>query len=719
MGCIIGLSGFNDSSKIMKSGFKIMNHRGCNNLKIIYHKNFFFGYNSHSQSNYVEQLDFVNPPNNLNQPLVSSKSILVFDGVIYNWLTLSKKYLISAKSDFDFLKKLIDKQGVEKIVFIINELDGDFSFAYYLKKEEKLFLARDVSGLKPLVYFFDKKNNQFMFASEKKSLPVDFIHLNPRKILCFNVKKNNISFKNILIKKIDLKKINLINQKILVEKSILKSVVKRVPKNEFALLLSGGIDSALIGKIFQKNNLKFNSYFAGIKDFSKPADLFFAKKVAEHLQSNLKVKLISVNEFEKELPKIIFLIESSDPLKVGIASTIYFAVKNIPEKIVFSGVGADELFAGYNRFKEIKDINNINEECLSSFLKMFENELYFENIITIANKTSLRLPFLDKELVSIALSLNPKLKIVNVPFENKKVLRDFAIELGLPKDLALRPKKAAQYGSNFDKAINFLAKKNNFKSKKDYLNSLNTPNSSNSSNSLNNSNFKAKLPIGVLLSTGKDSLSAMHLMQKKGYEIKCLITIDSKNKDSYMFHTPTIKLARLQSRALNIPLIIVKTNGVKEKELIDLKKAIFKAIKKYDIKGICSGALFSNYQKERIEKICGSLKISSFTPLWHLNQKDYLKFLLKENFSIMITKIACLGLDENWIGKILCEKDLLGLINLEKKFGVNIAGEGGEYETLVLDAPFFKKRILIDFDKKMENEFTGEIILKKAILKEK
>lgn len=425
----------------------------------------------------------------------------------------------------------------------------------------------------------------------------------------------------------------------------------------------------------------------------------FAKIAAKNLKSKLKIISISLNKFEKELPKIIALIESSDPVRVGVASTIYFATKNIKEKVVFLGLGADELFAGYSRFKNSK---NINADCYSYLIKLYENDLYYQNIVCMNNKTELRLPYLDTNFVKFALSLDSKFKINSK--KNKIFLRDFSKEMSGEKLIFNRNKKAAQYGSNFDKALEVLAKKNGFKSKADYLKNI-------------GEKIKYKKPKNInlcgLLSTGKDSIYAINLMQKQGYKIKCLITIASKNKDSFMFHTPTIKLSNSIADSIKIPLIVVKTIGEKESELIDLKKAISLAIKKYSVEGVVNGALYSNYQRQRIEKICENLGVRSFSPLWHMNQAKYLEKLIKEGFVFIITKIACYGLDESWLGRKIDEKSIKELIKLEKKYGINVAGEGGEYETLIVDAPIFNKKLEINFDKKMENEFTGEIIIKK------
>ena len=209
-------------------------------------------------------------------------------------------------------------------------------------------------------------------------------------------------------------------------------------------------------------------------------------------------------------------------------------------------------------------------------------------------------------------------------------------------------------------------------------------------------------------------------MQKQNYEISCLITIQSKNPDSYMYHTPNIELTELQSQACNIPLIIQKTKGEKEKELEDLEKALKKAKKEYQIQGVVSGALFSNYQRERIEKVCDNLGLKIFSPLWHMNQELEMRNLIEEGFKFILSSIAADGLDKSWLGRPINNKDIDNLVEINKKIGLNIAGEGGEFESLILDAPFFKKRIQIKKSKiVMENQITGKFLVKKAVLTEK
>lgn len=225
------------------------------------------------------------------------------------------------------------------------------------------------------------------------------------------------------------------------------------------------------------------------------------------------------------------------------------------------------------------------------------------------------------------------------------------------------------------------------------------------------------MKFGCLYSSGKDSTYALYLALKKGYEVPCLITIKSKNKDSYMFHSSNIDLTSLQSESLGIPLLTHATKGEKELELKDLETAIKKAVKEYKIEGIITGALFSEYQASRIQKICDSLNLKCFNPLWHKSQEKEMRELIENNFEFIFTQIAAEGLTKEWLGKRIGLEELDKLIKLHKKNGLNIAGEGGEFESLVLNCPIFKKKLVIeDFEVEMESKNTGKIVIKEVEL---
>ncbi len=207
--------------------------------------------------------------------------------------------------------------------------------------------------------------------------------------------------------------------------------------------------------------------------------------------------------------------------------------------------------------------------------------------------------------------------------------------------------------------------------------------------------------LGILFSGGKDSMYAAWLAKKEGYKISCLISIVSENEESYMFHTPSIRRVEEQAKSMDIPLIIVKTKGKKEKELIDLEKSIKLAIKDYDIEGVISGAVESVYQASRIEKICNKLKIACFNPLWQKNQLELLEDLIKNGFEVIVVGVFAYPFDEKWLGRKIDVKFINEIKKLQEKYKINVAGEGGEFESFVLNCSLFKKKLIIK-DKKIK-----------------
>src|SRR3990167_3067426 len=171
------------------------------------------------------------------------------------------------------------------------------------------------------------------------------------------------------------------------------------------------------------------------------------------------------------------------------------------------------------------------------------------------------------------------------------------------------------------------------------------------------------MKLGVLYSGGKDSTFALYGALKNGHNVDCLVSLKSKRADSYMFQVANIELTKLGSQALGIPIIFEETSGIKEKELDDLKRAIEKAKTEYKIEGIVAGALASNYQKDRVEKICESLGLKVFAPYWKHDEEKYLREIVKEGFIVIFTRVAALGLTEKWLGPLFDEQAIRDLKN--------------------------------------------------------
>ena len=170
-----------------------------------------------------------------------------------------------------------------------------------------------------------------------------------------------------------------------------------------------------------------------------------------------------------------------------------------------------------------------------------------------------------------------------------------------------------------------------------------------------------------------------------------------------MFHTPNIELVEKQASVMGIPILISSTKGEKEVELKDLEKAIKTAKEKYNLDGLVTGALHSEYQANRIQKICDKLKIACINPLWHKDEISYLKELIKNKFKIIITAVAAFHLDQYWLGREIDESFIKEVTKLKELYQIHPAGEGGEFETLVLNCPLFKKPLKIK-SKRIEGE---------------
>ncbi len=223
------------------------------------------------------------------------------------------------------------------------------------------------------------------------------------------------------------------------------------------------------------------------------------------------------------------------------------------------------------------------------------------------------------------------------------------------------------------------------------------------------------MKIGALFSGGKDSTYALYKAMDQ-HQIVCLISIISENPASYMFHTPNINLCQLQAKALTLPLIEVKTKGEKEKELADLTTAIKQAKEQFNIEGITTGALASEYQASRIKKICDELSLKCINPLWDKDQKEYMKELVQNKFKILIISVASDGLGKEWLGKVIDRTNVNKILALSDKYKFNPAFEGGEAETLVIDCPIFKKRLIVT-DSEIDWEGnSGTFKIKKARL---
>ncbi|MBI4449144.1 diphthine--ammonia ligase [Candidatus Woesearchaeota archaeon] len=203
------------------------------------------------------------------------------------------------------------------------------------------------------------------------------------------------------------------------------------------------------------------------------------------------------------------------------------------------------------------------------------------------------------------------------------------------------------------------------------------------------------MKVATLFSGGKDSTFATYWAITQGWDVACLVSLKSANKHSYMFHTPNIDLASLQAEAMRIPLILHETLGGKETELDDLKEALVLAKNQFGITGVIVGAIASNYQEERVNRICHNLGLKTFNPLWHKNQLQLMRDMISSGFQIILTHVSAEGLGSRHLGRSLDGPFLDELARIAGEKGLNPAGEGGEFESLVINGPLFLRPIHI------------------------
>jgi diphthine-ammonia ligase len=221
-----------------------------------------------------------------------------------------------------------------------------------------------------------------------------------------------------------------------------------------------------------------------------------------------------------------------------------------------------------------------------------------------------------------------------------------------------------------------------------------------------------RMKLVALFSGGKDSTFAIFKALKEGHKIEYLATVHSKNPESFMYHTANIGLTVFQAESMGMRLVSSECLGEKEKEVHELDNLL----KGTNAEAVLCGAIRSNYQKTRVAKMCKDLKLKLLAPLWHTDEEKYLRELVASGFEVMITDVAADGFDESWLGRVIDEKCIDDLLKLKKKHKISIVGEGGEYETTVLDCPLFKQRIEVTKAEKVWHGTSGRYVISDAKL---
>lgn len=408
------------------------------------------------------------------QPLFGCERrfVLGFNGEIWNFKQLRKNlqdcgHRFETDSDSEVIVHLIEENYrrtasfSKSVIETTKALDGEWAFAVIDNTTNKTILARDSVGVKQLYYGSNSKH--IGFSSEKK--PLLKLGIKPRRVMPGNIVE--ITFDNrscrhdfkisnaCELKKTPVTIFDEVEAFDAYRRALFKAVKKRIDgQKHIGIIFSGGVDSVLIAQVASKMGAKITCYASGSEDSS---DLLAARKVANELGFELKESIITEEKIASNLENIITAIESTDHLQVDVAIPVFFAVQKAKEdgiRVMLTGQGADELFAGYPWYPQIMEEDGpdaLNQSLWNDIKNLYKDTLEREDKITMFHSIELRVPYLDPEVIASAMSISENLKIKDG--FGKYIHRRLAESVGVTNSVSWRPKEAAQHGSDAHKKL--------------------------------------------------------------------------------------------------------------------------------------------------------------------------------------------------------------------------------------------------------------------------
>ncbi len=217
-----------------------------------------------------------------------------------------------------------------------------------------------------------------------------------------------------------------------------------------------------------------------------------------------------------------------------------------------------------------------------------------------------------------------------------------------------------------------------------------------------------------LFSGGKDSSYALHRMLMSGFDVVALLTIRSRNPDSWLYQVPGMEISHLFQRLTGIPVEIFDSPEDPEDEERELSRILGVLRSKYNLDAVCSGAFLSDYQRMRFTNAAYENGLISYTPLWRKDGRRYMEELAQQGFSYILLSYASAGFTPNLLGKEVDGPLLEKLLAISDRWGSHPAFEGGEAETLVIKAPLYKGSLEISGGVEQEGEYNARFIIEEA-----
>jgi asparagine synthase (glutamine-hydrolysing) len=382
-------------------------------------------------------------PEGGDQPLYNENGSMavIANGEIYNFRELKRKLVrehrFSTTSDTEALIHAYEEMGPA----MVNELDGMFAFA--IADGLDLFAARDPIGIKPL--YFAEQGDGFWFASELKTLAphCEKVHEFPPGT-AFHSKQGFSTFYTVPELNAEDRAIDdfIRELRTTLERAVTKRLMSNVPLGAF---LSGGVDSSIIAAVARQHIDKLHTFTVGVEG---SRDLEAARIVSRHLDTIHHEYILSRDELREKLPDIIYYLESFDQDLVRSAIPCYFTSRLAAEyvKVILTGEGADELFAGYTYYKGIDNPSLLQQELRRSVASLHNINLQRVDRMTMAHSIEGRVPFLDVEMIRLGQRIPPRLKLDPHLGPEKWILRK-AFEDLLPSEILWRDKEQFDEGS--------------------------------------------------------------------------------------------------------------------------------------------------------------------------------------------------------------------------------------------------------------------------------
>lgn len=387
------------------------------------------------------------------QPALGNGYALVFDG---------RFFPSNKKTRLERVLSKLEEDPEENVRCILKELDGAYAFAVSCSNE--IIAGRDALGTIPLYY--GETENTCGLASERKALWALEIR-NVRSFPLGNIAVINtrgFTFEKVAttvqprIRSISMEAAAKHLRHLLSEATTER--VKDVEK--IAVAFSGGLDSSVVAVLAKMSGVDVHLISVGLRN---QKELQHAEGASKALGLPIHVQTYDASDVEKVVSKVLWLIEEPDPMKVGVAIPFFWTAEIASKTgchVLLAGQGGDELFGGYRRYLaelEQKGAEALQKILYQDIISSHKTNFQRDNPVCAFHKVELRLPFIDREVVNLALSLPLKLKIESIEDSlRKRVLRKVAESLEIPDFIANRTKKAVQYATGVNKALKKLAK---------------------------------------------------------------------------------------------------------------------------------------------------------------------------------------------------------------------------------------------------------------------